>query len=133
MASIVTLHLLMWNVRSLLKNSLEHAEAQQITFIDAAQQGGVKHIVKLSQFAADASSPVRFLRYYAAVEAALRSSGMTYTFLRPNLFLAKNRYCAFEFNFGGSMVKKVVIVGAGPCGILLARCHPISPSKQSDC
>lgn len=71
----------------LLTNSLERAEAQQIAFIDAARQSGVKHIVKLSQLAADANSPVRFLRYHAAVEAALRASGMTYTFLRPNLFM----------------------------------------------
>lgn len=47
----------------------------------------MKHIVKLSQFAADAHSPVRFLRYHAAVEAAIQASGMTYTFLRPNLFM----------------------------------------------
>jgi len=71
----------------LLTNSTEHAEAQQLAFVDAARQSGVKHIVKLSQFAADAHSPVRFLRYHAAVEAAIQASGMTYTFLRPNLFM----------------------------------------------
>lgn len=71
----------------LLTNSSERAQAQQIAFINAARQSGVKHVVKLSQFAADASSPVRFLRYHAAVEAALRSSGIAYTFLRPNLFM----------------------------------------------
>ncbi|GAA6617652.1 SDR family oxidoreductase [Scytonema sp. NUACC26] len=71
----------------LLTNSSERAEAQQIAFIDVAKQSGVKQIVKLSQFAADANSPVRFLRYHAAVEAALRSSGITYTILRPNLFM----------------------------------------------
>jgi uncharacterized protein YbjT (DUF2867 family) len=71
----------------LLTNSSERAEAQQIAFIDAARQSGVKHIVKLSQFAADADSPVRFLRYHAAVEAALQASGIVYTFLRPNLFM----------------------------------------------
>jgi uncharacterized protein YbjT (DUF2867 family) len=71
----------------LLTNSSEHAEAQQITFINAARQSGVEHIVKLSQFGADANSPGRFLRYHAAVEAALQASGMAYTFLRPNLFM----------------------------------------------
>lgn len=71
----------------LLTNSSERAEAQQIAFIDAARQSGVKHIVKLSQLEADANSPVRFLRYHAAVEAALQASGMAYTFLRPNLFM----------------------------------------------
>ncbi len=71
----------------LLTNSSENAEAQQIAFIDAAKQSGVEHIVKLSQFKADANSPGRFLRYHAAVEAALQSSGIAYTFLRPNLFM----------------------------------------------
>lgn len=62
----------------LLTNSSGSAEAQQ---------SGVEHIVKLSQFKADASSPGRFLRYHAAVEAALQASGIAYTFLRPNLFM----------------------------------------------
>ncbi|MBD2309601.1 SDR family oxidoreductase [Chroococcidiopsis sp. FACHB-1243] len=71
----------------LVTNSSEHAQAQQIAFVDAAKQSGVVHIVKLSQFAANADSPVRFLRYHAAVEAAIQASGMAYTFLRPNLFM----------------------------------------------
>ena len=52
----------------LLTNSSEQAEAQQGTFVDAASRLGVKHIVKLSQWAADPDSPVRFLRYHAAIE-----------------------------------------------------------------
>jgi uncharacterized protein YbjT (DUF2867 family) len=71
----------------LLTNSSERAEAQQIAFINAARQSGVAHIVKLSQFAADEHSPVRFLQYHAAVEAALQASGIAYTLLRPNLFM----------------------------------------------
>lgn len=71
----------------LLTNSSEQAEQQQFTFVELAKKAGVKHIVKLSQWAADANSPVRFLRYHAAVEKKIRESGMTYTFLRPNLFM----------------------------------------------
>lgn len=71
----------------LVTNSSERAQAQQMAFVEAAKQSGVAHIVKLSQFAADANSPVRFLRYHAAVEAAIQASGMAYTFLRPNLFM----------------------------------------------
>jgi uncharacterized protein YbjT (DUF2867 family) len=71
----------------LLTPSSERAQSQQIAFIDAALQSGVTHIVKLSQFAADAHSPVRFLRYHAAVEAALQASGIAYTLLRPNLYM----------------------------------------------
>jgi uncharacterized protein YbjT (DUF2867 family) len=71
----------------LLTNSSEHAEAQQLAFVAEAKRAGVSHIVKLSQFAAVADSPVRFLRYHAVVEQAIQESDMTYTFLRPNLFM----------------------------------------------
>lgn len=71
----------------LLTNSTERAEAQQLAFVQAAQDQGVAHVVKLSQLAARAGSPVRFLRYHAAVEAALASSGVGWTFVRPNLIL----------------------------------------------
>ena len=71
----------------LLTDSTDRAEARQMSFVAAAKRTGVRHIVKLSQFAADEASPVRFLRYHAAVERAVRESGMDHTFLRPNLFM----------------------------------------------
>ena len=71
----------------LLTPSTEHAEAQQLRFVDAASRAGVRHLVKLSQFAASPDSPVRFLRYHAAVERAIQQSGMAWTLLRPNLFM----------------------------------------------
>ncbi|MDB5528325.1 MAG: NAD(P)-dependent oxidoreductase [Devosia sp.] len=71
----------------LLTNSSERAEGQQLTFVAAAKKAGVRHIVKFSQIHANAASPVRFLRYHAAVEQAIRDSGMAYTFLRANLFM----------------------------------------------
>lgn len=45
----------------LLTNSTEKAGSQQLAFVAAASQAGVKHIVKLSQFLADPQSPVRYL------------------------------------------------------------------------
>jgi uncharacterized protein YbjT (DUF2867 family) len=39
------------------------------------------------QLHAAANSPVRFLRYHAVVEDAISSSGMTFTKLRPNLYM----------------------------------------------
>lgn len=71
----------------LLTPSSARAEAQQRAFVDTARRTGLKHIVKLSQFAADESSPVRFLRYHAAVERMIMESGIAYTFLRPNLYM----------------------------------------------
>jgi len=71
----------------LLTNSSEQAEQLQFNFVDVAYNAGVKYIVKLSQFAADINSPVRFLRYHAKVENRIKDLGMAYTFLRPNLYM----------------------------------------------
>lgn len=71
----------------LVTNSSERAEAQQLGFVDLARAAGVRHIVYLSQLHAAKNSPVRFLRYHAVVEDALSSSGVTFTNLRPNLYM----------------------------------------------
>jgi uncharacterized protein YbjT (DUF2867 family) len=70
----------------LVTPSSEQAESQQRRFADLAARAGVKHLVVLSQLAADEQSPVRFLRYHAAVERHVRELGLAWTFLRPNLF-----------------------------------------------
>ena len=70
----------------LVTPSSERAEAQQRRFADLAVQAGVGHLVALSQLGADEQSPVRFLRYHAAVERHIRDLSTGYTFLRPNLF-----------------------------------------------
>ncbi len=85
----------------LLTNSSEQAEIQQSRFVDAASRAGIKHIVKLSQWAADENSPVRFLRYHAAVEQKIKDSGIVYTFLRRN----------FEFKYVLSRVINFVSCG----------------------
>lgn len=71
----------------LLSNSTERAEQQQIAFVEAARKNGIRHLVKLSQLHAEANSPVRFLRYHAVVEAAIQATDLTFTFLRPNLYM----------------------------------------------
>jgi uncharacterized protein YbjT (DUF2867 family) len=70
----------------LVTPSSERAQAQQIGFAERAVAAGVGHLVKLSQYAATEESPVRFLRWRAAVERRIRELGVGYTFLRPNLF-----------------------------------------------
>ncbi len=70
----------------LVTPSSERAEEQQRRFADLAAKAGLRHLVVLSQLAADERSPVRFLRYHGAVERHVRDLGIGYTFLRPNLF-----------------------------------------------
>ncbi len=87
----------------LVTPSSERAEAQQRQFADLAVRAGLSHLVVLSQLGAEAQSPVRFLRYHAAVEQHVRDLGIPYTFLRPNLFfqglLAFARSIAGEHRF----------------------------------
>ncbi len=71
----------------LTTNSSERVEEQQLRFVEAAKESGVRHVVYLSQLHADQDSPVRFLRYHAIVEEALAASGMSFTCLRPNLYM----------------------------------------------
>jgi uncharacterized protein YbjT (DUF2867 family) len=71
----------------LLTNSTARTAPQQIASTRVAHQSGVRHLVELSQLHADTHSPGRFLRYHAAVEAAVQASGLTFTFLRPNLYM----------------------------------------------
>jgi uncharacterized protein YbjT (DUF2867 family) len=70
----------------LVTPSSEVAEAQQKRFAEIAADAGMELLVKLSQYAADEASPVRFLRYHAAVERRIRELGLGFTFLRPNLY-----------------------------------------------
>lgn len=70
----------------LVTPSSPEAEVQQVRFAEMAAAAGVRHLVKLSQLAADETSPVRFLRYHAAVERRIRELPIGFTFLRPNLY-----------------------------------------------
>ena len=90
----------------LLSNSTERAEQQQIAFVKVAQESGVRHIVKLSQLHANVNSPGRFLRYHAAVEAAIQATDLTFTFLRPNLYMQGLR------NFAQSIKEKSAFFAA---------------------
>ena len=70
----------------LVTPSSEQAEEQQKRFADLAAKAGTRHLVVLSQLGSEEHSPVRFLRYHAAVERHIRDLGIGYTFLRPNLY-----------------------------------------------
>ncbi len=55
--------------------------------VAAAQAAGVRHIVKLSVFGADAQPGILVGRWHREIEAAIERSGIAYTFLRPNGFM----------------------------------------------
>lgn len=60
---------------------------QGILLVDAAKKEGIKQIVRLSGFGADAEPGIQLGRWHRAVEKHIESSGMAYTILRPNNFM----------------------------------------------
>lgn len=60
---------------------VEHA-----TFVDAAAEAGVEHVVYLSFYGASPTATFTLGRDHAATEEHIKSSGMAWTFLRDNLY-----------------------------------------------
>src|SRR5829696_7796534 len=56
-------------------------------FIVAAAEAGVRYIVKLSAFGADADAPEGFGRWHGQSENLLKTSCLKWTILRPNFFM----------------------------------------------
>ena len=56
-------------------------------FVRAAQDAGVKHVVKLSVIGADAEPGIQLGRWHRAVEQDLEASGVPFTILRPTNFM----------------------------------------------
>src|SRR2546428_2903215 len=59
----------------------------QSSFIGAAANAGVNHVVKLSGIIPELDSPFRFARMHAEIEKRLEASGMAYTHLRAGEFM----------------------------------------------
>lgn len=65
-----------------------------LTFVDAAREAGVRHVVYTSFFGAAPDATFTLGRDHWATEEHLRNSGMAYTFLRNNLYLDVLQYFA---------------------------------------
>lgn len=61
--------------------------AEQSNFIKAAAQARVRHVVKFSAVGADANAPEGFAMWHGRGEEELKASGLSYTMLRPALFM----------------------------------------------
>jgi uncharacterized protein YbjT (DUF2867 family) len=71
----------------LVSPSSEQSGELEKSFIAAAKNAGVAHVVKLSVIGADLHSTSKFQRFHREVEIELENSGMGWTNLRPNLFM----------------------------------------------
>lgn len=82
----------------------EHLVNRETTFINAAKEAGVKHIVKCSAFLADINEKSKNLRSHAAIEKCLIESGISYTILRPIGFM--QTLISFQWN----MIEKADVI-----------------------
>lgn len=74
--------------RAMLISSSDPAMLEvQSSFIAAARQAGVQHVVKLSGIMPGLDSPFRFARMHGEIEQRLEASGMAYTHLRAGEFM----------------------------------------------
>jgi uncharacterized protein YbjT (DUF2867 family) len=60
---------------------------QERSVVQAARRGGVSHIVKQSVIGASTESPSALVRWHAEAEKVVEASGLSYTLLRPTLFM----------------------------------------------
>src|SRR6267378_1783372 len=60
---------------------------QSKSLIDAAKRNGVNHIVHLGAFTTDQDSYATVFAWHQMIEAYLRSSGVAWTNLHPNMFM----------------------------------------------
>ena len=69
-------------------DNLESVDHQgNINLVDAAATEAVRHFVFVSVLGAAADTPVPLLRAKAQTEERVRTSGMTWTVLQPNLYM----------------------------------------------
>lgn len=68
--------------------------------VEHAKKAGVSHIVKISAMGAESDPGITLGRWHRAAEKIIESSGIPYTFLRPNSFM--QNYIVFH----GQSIKK---------------------------
>jgi uncharacterized protein YbjT (DUF2867 family) len=74
----------------LISSPDEQMAERQSTFIDAAKEADVRHIVKFSGLsAADVGTPFVFGSMHAEIERYLEGSGLAWTHLRPSQFMTE--------------------------------------------
>lgn len=70
------------------EDTLETVDRQgTLNLVDAAQGAGVRHFIYTSANGASAEHPVPLFQIKEACQQAIAGSGMTYTFVQPNLFM----------------------------------------------
>jgi len=95
---------------------------QEVTFLGAAREAGVKHVVLLSTAGAGFDPGLKLGRLHRAGELALEASGMAWTVLRPNSFMTN-----FFGNLGSVKGQNAVYSATGP-----SQFAPIDPRDVAE-
>lgn len=96
----------------------EHQERLEKKFIDAAKAAGVKRVVKVSSIEATSHATAKIPRIHAAVEDYLRASGVGFTMVRPNFYMANLFGNAASIKAAGTIVMPA---GNGKIGAIDSR------------
>jgi uncharacterized protein YbjT (DUF2867 family) len=72
------------------------AGGQARAVLDAAREAGVRKIIRVSVFNAASDGPSDVTRQHGSTDAQVRSSGLTYTILRPTFFMQNLCFLAGE-------------------------------------
>jgi uncharacterized protein YbjT (DUF2867 family) len=72
------------------------AGGQARAVLDAAREAGVRKIIRVSVFNAASDGPSDLTRQHGSTDAQVRSSGLTYTILRPTFFMQNLCFLADE-------------------------------------
>ena len=73
----------------------ENAAEQASAAVAAAKAGGVRKLIRLSAIKASPDGPTDNTRQHGRTEAEIKASGLTYSFLRPHIFM-QNLFMAAE-------------------------------------
>jgi uncharacterized protein YbjT (DUF2867 family) len=99
-------------------------QPQQVEYenrvIDAAEEAGVRRIVKLSALGTGIGSPVAFWDWHARIEDHLRRSGVPFVILRPTFSMANLLASAEAVQYTGKL-----FVPAGDAGISMIHPHDV--------
>ncbi|MET4592581.1 SDR family oxidoreductase [Arthrobacter sp. 754] len=99
---------------------------QHFTFIDAAAEAGVRHVVYTSLYGAAPDATFTLARDHYATEERIKASGMAYTFLRDNLYLDVLPQLAGEYGVirgpaGDGAVSAVARQDIARCAVMVLR------------
>src|SRR6266496_2371323 len=101
----------------LITSANPNAADQAHNMLVAARKAGVKKVVRISVFKASVDGPTDITRLHGRTDGEIKSSGFTYTILRP-LFFMQNLFFFFQAEDG---IRDLYVTGVQTCALPISR------------